>query len=38
MRATYVLDSNGMVKEIIQTGALGEKRDHALYAPALSKA
>ena len=38
MRATYVLDTNGIVKEIIQTPALGEQRDHALYAPALSNA
>ena len=38
LRETYVLDENGIVKEIIQSGGLGEKRDHALYAPALSKA
>jgi peroxiredoxin len=38
MRATYVLDADGIVHDIIQTGALGEQRDHALYAPALSKA
>lgn len=38
MRATYVLDKDGIVKEVIQTGALGEQRDHALYAPALSNA
>jgi peroxiredoxin len=36
MRASYVLDANGIVKEIIQTDALGEQRDHSKYAPALS--
>jgi len=38
MRASYVLDANGIVKEIIQTDALPKQRDHSLYAPALSKA
>jgi peroxiredoxin (alkyl hydroperoxide reductase subunit C) len=36
MRASYVLDADGIVKEIIQSGALGEARDHAAYAKALS--
>jgi len=36
MRASYVLDADGIVREIIQTGALGEQRDHSQYAKALS--
>ena len=36
MRASYILDADGVVKDIIQTGALGEQRDHSKYAPALS--
>jgi hypothetical protein len=36
MRATYVLDADGIVREIIQTGSLGEQRDHSQYAKALS--
>jgi hypothetical protein len=31
-----VLDAEGIVREVIQTGALGEQRDHSKYAPALS--
>jgi peroxiredoxin len=36
MRASYVLDADGVVREIIQTGSLGEARDHSQYAKALS--
>jgi peroxiredoxin (alkyl hydroperoxide reductase subunit C) len=36
MRASYVLDKDGIVREIIQTGSLGEQRDHSLYQKALS--
>jgi mycoredoxin-dependent peroxiredoxin len=36
MRASYVLDADGIVRDIIRTEALGEQRDHAKYAPALS--
>ena len=36
MRASYILDADGVVREIIQTGSLGEQRDHSQYAPALS--
>jgi mycoredoxin-dependent peroxiredoxin len=36
MRASYVLDENGVVKEIIRTESLPEKRDHDLYKKALS--
>ena len=36
MRASYVLDADGIVREIIQTGSLGEQRDHAQYAKSLS--
>jgi peroxiredoxin (alkyl hydroperoxide reductase subunit C) len=36
MRASYVLDADGVVRQIIQSGALGEARDHAAYAPALA--
>jgi peroxiredoxin len=35
MRASYVLDADGIVREIIQTGALGEQREHSQYAKAL---
>jgi len=37
MRASYVLDENGVVREIIRTDTLGEKRDHAKYKEALGK-
>jgi mycoredoxin-dependent peroxiredoxin len=36
MRASYVLDANGIVKQIIQTGSLGEARNEAAYAKALA--
>ncbi|HEY7270628.1 MAG TPA: redoxin domain-containing protein, partial [Dehalococcoidia bacterium] len=36
MRASYVLDENGVVREIIRTDTLPEKRDHDLYKKALS--
>ena len=36
MRASYVIDANGVVREIIQSGGLGEARDHAAYAKALA--
>ena len=36
MRASYILDENGVVKEIIRTETLPEKRDHDLYKKALS--
>jgi peroxiredoxin len=35
-RASYVLDENGVVREIIRTDSLGEKRDHSKYKAALS--
>lgn len=38
MRASYVLDADGIVKDIIKTDALGEQRDHSKYAPALANA
>jgi peroxiredoxin (alkyl hydroperoxide reductase subunit C) len=37
MRASYVLDANGVVREIIRTDSLPEKRDHSKYKEALSK-
>ena len=36
MRASYVIDGDGVVREIIQSGALGEARDHAAHAKALA--
>jgi len=36
MRASYVLDADGIVRDIIQTGSLGEQRDHSQYAKSLS--
>lgn len=35
LRASYILDENGVVTEIIQSGGLGEARDHSAYAKAL---
>jgi peroxiredoxin len=35
MRASYVIDADGVVREIIQSGGLGEARDHAAHAKAL---
>ena len=37
MRASYVLDANGIVREIIATDALPKQREHSLYKEALSK-
>lgn len=36
MRATYVLDANGIVRDIIRTEQLGQQREHAAYAKALA--
>lgn len=36
MRCSYVLDKDGIVREIIKSDALGEARDHSAYAKALS--
>jgi peroxiredoxin (alkyl hydroperoxide reductase subunit C) len=36
MRASYVLDANGIVREIIQSEGLGQARDHAAHAKALA--
>ncbi len=36
MRASYVLDKDGIVREIIQSAQLGEARDHAAHAKALA--
>jgi peroxiredoxin (alkyl hydroperoxide reductase subunit C) len=36
MRASYVLDKDGIVRQIIQTDSLGQARDHSQYAPALA--
>ena len=36
MRASFVLDKDGIVREIIQTDALPKQRDHADYGKALS--
>jgi peroxiredoxin (alkyl hydroperoxide reductase subunit C) len=36
MRASYVLDANGVVREIVQSEALGQARDHAQHAKALA--
>ncbi|HWC31461.1 MAG TPA: redoxin domain-containing protein [Dehalococcoidia bacterium] len=38
MRASYVLDKDGIVRQIIQTESLGQARDHTQYAPALASA
>jgi peroxiredoxin (alkyl hydroperoxide reductase subunit C) len=38
LRASYVLDANGTVKEIIQSSGLGEARDHAAQIKALANA
>lgn len=37
MRSTYVLDADGIVRDIIATDALGVQREHDLYAEALGK-
>lgn len=37
MRSTFVLDQDGLVREIIATDALGVQREHDLYAEALAK-
>jgi mycoredoxin-dependent peroxiredoxin len=37
MRVSYVLDKDGVVREIIRTDSLGQPREHAAYAEALSK-
>ncbi len=37
MRSTYVLDTDGVVRDIIATDALGVQREHDLYAEALAK-
>lgn len=36
LRASYVLDKDGIVREIIQSSGLGEARDHAAHAKALA--
>jgi len=36
MRASYVVDANGVLREVIQSGGLGEARDHAAHARALA--
>jgi len=36
-RASYVLDENGVVRDIIRTESLGERREHVKYKDALSK-
>ncbi|HEU0074176.1 MAG TPA: redoxin domain-containing protein [Dehalococcoidia bacterium] len=36
MRASYVIDASGVVREIIQSSGLGEVRDHAAHAKALA--
>ena len=36
MRASYVLDADGVVREVIQSSGLGEARDHAAHARALA--
>lgn len=35
-RASYVIDADGVVREIIQSSGLGEARDHAAHAKALA--
>jgi peroxiredoxin (alkyl hydroperoxide reductase subunit C) len=36
LRASYVIDANGVVREIIQSSGLGEVRDPAAHAKALA--
>lgn len=36
MRASYVIDADGILREIIQSSGLGEARDHAAHAKALA--
>ena len=36
MRATYVLDAGGIVREIIATDSLGQIREHEAYSRALA--
>jgi peroxiredoxin len=36
MRASYVLDKDGVVQKIIQSEGLGQVRDHSQYAKALA--
>jgi peroxiredoxin (alkyl hydroperoxide reductase subunit C) len=36
LRASYVIDANGVVREIIQSSGLGEVRDHTAHAKALA--
>lgn len=36
-RITYVLDAEGVVREIIDSGSLGTPREYALYEEALAK-
>ena len=36
MRASYVLDKDGIVREIIRTDSLGQPREHSEYARALA--
>lgn len=36
MRSTYVLDAEGVVRDIIATGSLGETRSHSAYVEALA--
>jgi peroxiredoxin (alkyl hydroperoxide reductase subunit C) len=36
MRASYVLDKDGIVRQIIQSEGLGQVRDHSQYAKALA--
>lgn len=36
-RATFVLDADGVVREIVASGALGTTREYAAYTEALSR-
>ena len=36
MRATYVLDKDGIVRDIIATDSLGQAREHAAYQTSLA--
>jgi peroxiredoxin (alkyl hydroperoxide reductase subunit C) len=36
MRVSYVIDATGIVREVIQSGGLGEARDHSAHARALA--
>ncbi len=36
-RITYVLDADGVIREIIDSGSLGTPREYALYEEALAK-